>query len=268
MNLMVKKKQPARKARPDPSLDSIHLRALLDALPDAVYFKDLESRFTRVNPAHAGWLGVKNPADAIGKSDADFYTTEFARAARATEEEIIRTGTPRLNVEEKIVWPSGKSMWASASKLPLRDERGKIIGTFGISRDISTQKRQEEKLRDSEAIYASLVESLPMCIFRKDFEGRVVYVNQRYCKELKMEAKDLLGKTDYDLFPRRLADKYIADDHEIMRRGGIFETVEEHKPPGQAMFQVRVIKTPVYDSKGRVVGVQGMFWRVSGETPG
>lgn len=264
----MKRKPPVRKARRDSSLDSLYLQALLDALPDAVYFKDLESRFTLINRTHAGWLGVKHPADALGKSDADFYTAEFARAARAVEQEIIRTGNPILNLEEKIVWPSGKSMWASASKMPLRDAKGNIIGTFGISRDISAQKRQEEKLRDSEAIYASLVESLPMCILRKDLEGRLVYVNQRYCQELKMEAKDLLGKTDYDLFPRKLAEKYLADDREVMRRGGIFETIEEHKPPGQAMFKVRVIKTPVYDSKGRVVGVQGMFWRVSEEMPG
>jgi len=264
---MRKKKPAGKKARPEPSLEALHLQALLDALPDAVYFKDLESRFTRINRTHAGWLGVEDPSLALGKTDADFYTAEFARATRQVEQEIIRTGNPILNLEEKIVWPSGKSMWASASKMPLRGPKGKIIGTFGISRDISVQKRQEERLRDSEAIYASLVESLPMCILRKDLEGRLVYVNQRYCKELKMEAKDLLGKTDYDLFPRRLAEKYLADDREIMRRGGIFETVEEHKPPGQASFKVRVIKTPVYDSKGQVVGVQGMFWRVSEESP-
>ena len=260
-------KKPARKASPGGSEEAVHLAALMDALPDAVYFKDLQSRFTRINKAHAGWLGLKNPADAVGKSDADFYTSEFARAAAAVEQEIIRTGKPIVNLEEKLVWPNGKSSWATATKMPLCDSKGIVVGTYGISRDISEHKRQEQKLRDSEALYCSLVESLPMCIFRKDIEGRVVYVNQRYCKELKKEAKDLLGKTDYDLFPKKLAEKYRADDHDIERRGGIFEAVEEHKPPGQPMFKVRVIKTPVYDSKGQVVGVQGMFWRVSEEAP-
>ncbi len=261
------KKKTARTAGPDVSLEALHLKAIMDNLPDAIYFKDLESRFTRINKAHAAWLGVKDPAEAIGKSDADFYTREFARAALEVEQEIIRTGKPIVDLEEKLVWPNGKSIWASATKMPLRDDKGRIVGTFGISRDISERKRQEERLRDSEALYSSLVESLPMCIFRKDYEGRVVYVNRRYCEELKMKPEDVLGKTDYDLFPKKLAEKYRSDDAHVMRTGAIFDTVEEHKPPRQAMFKVKVIKTPVYDSKGQVIGVQGMFWRVTETAP-
>ncbi len=263
----MKKKKKAPAPRRSPSDDALLLGALMDALPDAVYFKDLKSRFIRVNKIHAGWLGVKSPADAVGKSDADFYTPEFARAAFEVEQQIVRSRKPILNLEEKIVWPTGKSIWASASKLPLRDKKGKVVGTFGVSRDISQAKRAEERIRDSEALYHSLVESLPMCIFRKDLEGRLVYVNHRYCKELGKDARELLGKTDYDLFPKNLAEKYLSDDQHVIRRGGIFDTVEEHKPPGQPMFKVKVIKTPVYDSKGQVVGVQGMFWRVSEENP-
>jgi PAS domain S-box-containing protein len=261
------KKKTAKGAPADPGLDSLLLDALLDALPDAVYFKDLQSRFIRTNRVHTSWLGVKKEADAIGKSDADFYTPEFARAAMEVEQRIIKTGEPIINLEEKLVWPSGKSIWASATKMPLKDRKGRVIGTLGFSRDISAGKRQEERIRDSEALYHSLVESLPMCIFRKDLEGKVVYVNQRYCTELKMRSEDLLGKTDYDLFPKKLAEKYRRDDQIVMRHGRIFDTVEEHKPPGQAMFKVKVIKTPVFDSKGQVVGVQGMFWRMSEENP-
>jgi PAS domain S-box-containing protein len=242
------------------------LAALQDALPEAVYFKDRESRFLWINKAHAAWLGVSDPAQAVGKSDFDFFTQEFARAASETEQEVLRTGKPIIDREEKIVWPGGRMIWASASKRPLHDAAGAIVGTFGVSRDISEEKRAEERLRDSMAMYESLVESLPFCLFRKDLEGRVVYGNKRYCDTLGCTLKDLLGKTDFDLFPKKLAEKYRHDDARVLRHGGIFETIEEHRPPRQRQFKVRVIKTPVYDSRDRIVGVQGMFWRMSEET--
>lgn len=247
--------------------DEFLLHALMDMLPDLIYFKDRESRFIRVNTAFARLHGLKKPADAAGKTDFDFYPKEFAKAALEVEQEIMRTGRGVEDVEEKLRWPDGRLAWLTATKLPLRDRRGKIIGTFGVSRDISPHKRAEEKLRDSEALYASLIDCLPMNIFRKDLEGRVVYVNRRYCEELGVTPREIMGKTDYDFFPRRLADKYVADDKRVVSTGRVFETVEEHKPPGQKTIKVRVIKSPVYDSQGRVIGVQGVFWKVAADSP-
>jgi PAS domain S-box-containing protein len=126
------------------------MTTLMKTLPDPVYFKDAASRFLRVNPALARKLGLGDPAQLVGKTDADFFTEEHASKALADEQEIIRTGQPLVNIEEKETWPDGSETWVLTTKLPLRDDAGRIIGTCGISSNITEIKRAEETLRLSE----------------------------------------------------------------------------------------------------------------------
>ncbi len=123
------------------------LETLMDNVPDAIYFKDLDSRFTRVNRYAAARFGVAGPAHAVGRTDFDFFTGEHAQQALRDEQEIIRTGQPLVNVEEKETLANGEIRWVSTTKLPLRDRKGEIVGTFGISRDISDRKKAEEQLQ-------------------------------------------------------------------------------------------------------------------------
>jgi len=123
------------------------LLALMENLPDRIYFKDTASRFLRVNPALAKKHGLSTPAEAIGKADADFFSVEHAQAALVDEQVIMRTGQPILGFEERETWPDGSECWLLTSKLPLRDPAGNIIGTCGISRDITARKRAEEELQ-------------------------------------------------------------------------------------------------------------------------
>ncbi len=125
------------------------------------------------------------------------------------------------------------------------------------------RKRADDELRHSEARYRSLVEGLPLNVFRKDLEGRVVYANQNYLREIGIPWNELQGKTDYDLFPRHLAEKYRRDDAAVLASRKIFEDVEEHRQPSGETIYVQVLKSPVYDADGNVVGIQGMFWDVS-----
>ncbi|HLY74587.1 MAG TPA: PAS domain-containing protein [Planctomycetota bacterium] len=246
--------------------DTTLLRQLLDHLSDAVFFKDAKGRFVRINRVLASWFGLADPAQAIGKSDQDFYPTEFARAISEIEQGILQTGVPILDQEEKFVGRDGKSRWVSTTKVPLRDQKSRITGILGISRDIRSVKRAEEKTRDADAVYRSLIESLPQCIFRKDFEGRYEYVNQRLCDLLGLTTKDFLGKTDFDTNPKALAAKYRRDDQWVMTHEKVFEGVEDFKTK-QKRIKIRVVKTPVYDARGRVVGVQGMFMPLDSSSP-
>jgi two-component system, NtrC family, sensor kinase len=131
--------------------------------------------------------------------------------------------------------------------------------------EVLDRQRVEKELRDSQALYESLVECLPQNVFRKDRDGRVTFGNQRYCESLKRSLADLLGKTDFDLFPAELASKYVSDDRHILATGESLDTIEEHRlPDGRRLF-VHVVKTPVYDAENEIIGVQGIFWDVTQE---
>jgi PAS domain S-box-containing protein len=122
------------------------LRTLMENLPDQIYFKDAQSRFLKCSKALIERTGAKSAKDMVGKTDFDFFTEAHARPAFEDEQEIIRTGNPLLGKIEKEVWKNNRESWALTSKIPLRNEAGEIIGTFGISKDITAIKEAEEKL--------------------------------------------------------------------------------------------------------------------------
>ncbi len=122
------------------------LRTLMENLPDKIYFKDAASRFVRVNNAVRKEFGARGVVDVIGKTDFDFFDPEHAQEAFADEQRILQTGESLLNDEEKEVWPDGSVTYVTTTKLPLRDPQGRIIGTFGLSRDITDRRRAEEQL--------------------------------------------------------------------------------------------------------------------------
>jgi PAS domain S-box-containing protein len=144
--------------------------ALLDSTPDHIYFKDAESRFIRVSRSQSERFGLADPAHVVGKTDFDFFTKEHARPAYEDEQRIIHTGEPVLGLEEKETWPDGSVSWVSTSKMPLRDETGKIIGTFGISSDITSSKQAELALRDSEERLRTILNSMPSAVIIIDAE--------------------------------------------------------------------------------------------------
>ncbi len=122
-------------------------RALLDTIPDHVYCKDRDSRFLMVSRALAVKFGLHDPAEVIGKTDFDFFTEEHARQAFADEEKIIATGEPLLDLMEKETWENGNVSWGLTTKMPLRNERGEIIGTCGITKNITQIKEAEEQIK-------------------------------------------------------------------------------------------------------------------------
>jgi PAS domain S-box-containing protein len=121
------------------------LQTFMDNVPDHIYFKDIESRFIRINKALADWFGLDDPVQAIGKTDFDFFSDEHAQQAYADEQKVIRTGQPVI-MEEKETWPNGRETWVATTKMPLCDKKGNIVGTFGISKNITERKQVEDAL--------------------------------------------------------------------------------------------------------------------------
>ena len=133
------------------------LRALLDSSPDHIYFKDRQSRFIKTSAAQALQFGMTSPDGLVGKSDFDVFSEEHARPAFEDEQEIIRTGLPMIGKVEKETWIDGRpDTWALTTKMPLRDRHGDIIGTFGITKDISELKHAERRIAD---VHAQLLEA-------------------------------------------------------------------------------------------------------------
>jgi rsbT co-antagonist protein RsbR len=120
------------------------LQTLLDGVPYHIYFKDAQGRFIRINRALAITFGLGDPAEAVGKTDSDFFTEEHARLASEDEQAVMRSGQPIFK-EEKETWSDGRVTLVSTVKMPLRDAEENIVGTFGISRDITAEKQAQEE---------------------------------------------------------------------------------------------------------------------------
>jgi sigma-B regulation protein RsbU (phosphoserine phosphatase) len=120
------------------------LQNLMENMTDNIYFKDAQSRMIMVNKAFSRWTGLAS-AQVIGKTDFDLFAEVHAQQAYADEQRIISTGEPLIGIEEKETWPDGRITWVSTTKMPLKNEAGKIIGTFGVSRDITDHKEAEFK---------------------------------------------------------------------------------------------------------------------------
>jgi PAS domain S-box-containing protein len=133
--------------------DSEMLRLLLDDSPDLIYFKDLNSRFIRGSKALCEHLNIA-PEELPGKSDYDFFAPERVKPHFEEEQEIIRTGRPLIGRVEENIGKDGKAWWVLTSKAAFRDQSGKIVGTFGISKNITDLKEAEKKL---EAVHKDLV---------------------------------------------------------------------------------------------------------------
>ncbi|MST00174.1 MAG: PAS domain S-box protein [Pedosphaera sp.] len=138
----------------------------------------------------------------------------------------------------------------------LLDALHSLAGTIALAIE---RKQAEAALRKSELLYHSLVEALPQSIFRKDTESRFTFVNQFFCETVQRTSEKIIGKTDADLFPPELAAKYQRDDGRVMRTGITYQAIEAHAKPDGGTFYMLVIKSPLHNTDGEVIGIQGMF---------
>ena len=233
------------------------LRTLLDNVPDSIYFKDSKGRFLRSSSAQAKRFGLSDPAQAIGKTDFDFFAKAHAEEAFADEQQIIQTGQPLIGMEESSPLADGTERWVSTSKLPLRDKEGNTVGTFGISREITDRKRAEQALAKEHNVLHTLVDNLPDLVFIKDLKGRYVFDNAAHRAFLGISTLDeVAGKTVFDFYPRELASPLHADDEAVLAAGvPLLHREEDLTDRKGRKTRAVTSKIPYRDAQHMVVGL-------------
>jgi diguanylate cyclase (GGDEF)-like protein/PAS domain S-box-containing protein len=186
------------------------LEAFLEHIPDNVYFKDRDSRFVCISRAMADYLGLASPAQALGKADSDIFSSEHADQAFADEQQIIRTGESKTGIEEKETWPDGRESWALTTKVPLKDRHGKIIGTMGISHNITDRKESELRIRYM-ALHDALT-GLPNRILLEDRLAQAITLARRNQKSVALLMLDLDRFKDInDSFGHYVGDRLLEE---------------------------------------------------------
>jgi PAS domain S-box-containing protein len=226
------------------------LKMLMDNIPDTIYFKDSQSRFTRINQAQSKVLGVQSPEQAVGKTDSDFFTPEHAQAALADERRILESGQGLISKTERIRRNDGQFRWVTATKVPLRDGGGNVVGLVGISRDVTERVKAEH-------LMGNLVESLPDLVYVKDTQGHYLLDNANHRSSLGFRTlEEIVGKTAFDLYPKELAEKIRADDEAVLKgKVPVLNRQENFTNYRGEKIPVSTSKYPYRDEQGNFAGL-------------
>jgi len=234
---------------------------MADALPVLIAYVDAQVQFRFNNAAFQNWFGAE-PSALSGQPLDGFYGPDKYRELRPWIDAAL--SGQQVTFETTFVLSDGRTISAQVIHVPQVGAGGKAVGFYAVVTDISGIRRSQEALSRSEALYHSLVDQLPLCVIQKDLEGHFTFVNSQFTTFTGKSSAEVLGRSDFDLFPAELAKKYREDDLNVQRSGQVFEAVERHEldTNGGLRF-VQVFKSPVLDSDRSVVGTQVLFWDIS-----
>ncbi len=235
------------------------LHSLLENIPDSIYFKDRDSRFTKVNQAMAQSYG-EGIQDIVGKTDFDLFTEEHARPAYEDEQKIIKTGESIVGKIEKETLANGQVRWASTTKVPLKDALGRTIGTMGVSRNITELKLAQDKLAKEQALLETIINHALAGIFVKDRAGVYLMVNKQHSDYLGAKSpEEVRGKTIFDFFSTEMAEMIDQADNKIMDSGIGREGMIDHRiVEGRPEKWLLTSKVPLKDEDGTCRGLVGI----------
>lgn len=264
------------------------LNSMMNTLPDNVYFKDKESRFLRVSESMAKTFNVKSSNDVIGKTDFDFHSPKNARQYYNEEQEIITSGKGFIDDVRQSVDENGEEQWKSVTKLPMFDEQGNCIGTFGITKNVTDIKKLEKEvklqndslvenqekliqtikemdkihsqLKQEKALMDSLLNNLPDAVYFKDKKSKFIKVSKSMSKLFNLEnQEDLYGKSDFDFFGIEHATKAYEDEQRIMKtKVPVIGKIETETYNDGSIRYVSSTKMPLLNDKGEAIGTFGI----------
>ena len=193
--------------------------SVFDHLVEGIFQTTPEGRYVMANVALARIYGYSSPEELMA-TVTDIGRRLYVQPGR--REEFVRLMQEHdviTSFESEIFRKDGSTIWISENCRAVRHRDGRLLYFEGTVEDITVRRGAEKKLRDSETLYHSLVETLPQNIFRKDLQGSFTFCNQHFCKAIGKQLEEIIGKTDLDFFPPLLAKKYQEDDQRVMSTG-------------------------------------------------
>ena len=237
------------------------LRALMDNIPDHIYFKDKESRFLRVSNSQASIFGIDDPSQAVGKTDFDFFSEEHARSAFEAEQKIVKSGIAMVDLEEKESWPDGRQTWVSTTKVPLRNMQGEIIGTFGISRNITERKHAEEERQR----LVTALDQTAEAILVTDSRGIIQYVNPAFERITGFTRKEAISQNPRILNSGQQGAGFYERLWNTISAGGKWTGRFINKKKDGTLFTDETSISPVVNEKGEIINYVGVKRDITSE---
>ncbi|WP_372775371.1 PAS domain-containing protein [Mangrovibacterium sp.] len=235
------------------------LQVLLDNIPDTIYYKDRDSRFTRINKAQAQTIGIADCKEAIGKTDFDFFDPVHAQQAFRDEQELMTSCVPVINKLERIETVMG-FRYVTSSKIPMMDESGECVGLVGVSRDVTSEQLFKEELKREKELLFALMNNIPDRIIFKDSKLRYVRVNKAHCIANGIEDyKQVIGKTYADISTHENAQDSFKHEQAIFLTGEpLINHIEKKSGSNGESVWLSSTKVPIKNDRNEVVGLVGI----------
>jgi PAS domain S-box-containing protein len=234
------------------------LRTVLDTIPQRVFWKDRNSIFLGCNQPLAKDCGFSSPEEIIGKSDYETVATSQADRYRADDREVMESNRPKLNYEEPQNQKNGSSNWLRTNKVPLHDQKGRVIGVLGTYEDITERKRAAETITYERQLLRALLDLLPEGVYIKDLNSCFLMANETLAKRFgKDSPNQLLGLSDKDFFPPEVAAVFLADELKVFAGETINEKEEIVIFPTGKKRTLMTTKVPFRNSQGKICGLVG-----------
>ncbi len=244
---------------PGQDVEHALLAAIVNELSELVYAKDTSGRFLAANDAVARDNGLERAAELIGKTDFDLFPPDVAQGFFDIEQRIIATGEPMIDMEERRIDASGAPKWMLTTKMPMRNDHGKIVGLIGVARNITERKLAEQEWKAERALFRAMIDQVPDYLFIKDTDSRFVVVNRAVAADLGQRPGDLLGRTDFELHRRELAAKFFADEQKVISTGEALLNIEEYVVDTSGKKQwLSTSKVPLRNEEDEVIGIVGI----------
>lgn len=230
---------------------------LLDSMPDCIYFKNLKSRFILFNKAMLTKFRIDSYEKLLDKTDFDMFGMTHAKEAYEDEQALILGEKQIIRKTEREDWQDGHITWVQTTKLPIKTTSGEILGTFGISRDVTNEREMEIKLQRERSLIRTLINLLPARIFVKDNKLRYIFTNREHLNYLGVETEaDALGRRLKDFVQSQRAEALTEADRKIVKDGSEFVNLEEFDEEREKWMLVS--KVPLKDESGHINGLVGL----------